>query len=309
MDHAVLIANPAASQFTSGVHRQAQRILRRRFELTVAWPNSAAHATQISAEAVSEGAALVVAMGGDGIVHHVAQPLVGTRTALGIIPVGTTNVVARLFGIPMRATAALKLLATNHLEIPSPVLRLVASGPNGEEIRYGVFSMGMGVDSEVVVRAEAEPHRKYTFGSIHYARTAIGTVWSDLRHQQDTLTVHADDRSVKGIGVMAQIHPVFTYFGRVPLTLDPEVPDPLSVLVIKAIPIRRAPAVLWGAMRGELARVPGMELMRHPEVRIETNQGPIPVQIDGEVIREVDRATVTVIPEGIRIAAPQPSRR
>lgn len=309
MDHAVLIANPAASQFTSGVHRQAQRILRRRYDLAVAWPDSAAHATQISAQAVIDGAALVVAMGGDGIVHHVAQSLVGTRTALGIIPVGTTNVVARLFNIPMRATPALKLLASNHLEIPSPVLRLVASGPNGEEVRHGVFSMGMGVDSEVVIRAEAEPYRKYTFGSIHYARTAIGTVWSDLRHKKDTLTIRAGDRSIKGIGVMAQIHPVFTYFGRVPLTLDPEVPDPLSVLVVQAIPIRRAPAVLWGAIRGQLAQVPGMELIREPQVRIEATKGPIAAQIDGEVIRAIDHATLSVIPEAIRIAAPQPSRR
>jgi diacylglycerol kinase family enzyme len=309
MDHAVLIANPAASQFTSSAHHQAQRILQRRFDLTVSWPNSAAHATEISAQAVRDGAALVVAMGGDGIVHHVAQALVGSRTALGIVPVGTTNVLARLFDIPMRATAALKLLATNHLEIPSPVLRLVVSGPQGREIRHGVFSMGMGVDSEVVIRAEAEPYRKYTFGGIHYARTAIGTVWSDLRHKRDTLTIRAGDRSIEGIGVMAQIHPVFTYFGRVPLTLDPEVPDPLSVLVVKALPIRRAPAVLWGAIRGELAKVPDMVLIRHPEVQIEATKGPIAVQIDGEVIQAVDHATVSVVPEGIRIAAPQPSRR
>jgi diacylglycerol kinase family enzyme len=309
MDHAVLIANPAASQFTSGVHRQAQRILRRRFDLTVAWPESAAHATQISAKAVVDGAALVVAMGGDGIVHHVAQPLVGTGVALGIIPVGTTNVVARLFDIPMRATAALKLLATNHLEIPSPVLRLVASGPEGEQVRHGVFSMGMGVDSEVVIRAEAEPYRKYTFGSIHYARTAIGTVWSDLRHKKETLTIRAGGTTVKGIGIMAQIHPVFTYFGRVPLTLDPEVPDPLSVLVVEELPMRRAAAVLWGAMRGELAGVTGMTLIRHPEVQVEAIRGPIAAQIDGEVIRAIEHATVSVVPEGLRIAAPQPSRR
>ena len=44
-------------------------------------------------------------MGGDGVAHHVGNALVGTDTALGLIPVGTTNVLARILGILARKTA------------------------------------------------------------------------------------------------------------------------------------------------------------------------------------------------------------
>ncbi len=309
MDRAVLIANPAASQFSGGVHRSAQRILRRRYDLEVVWPNNADHARQISADAVSDGVALIVAVGGDGIVHHVAQPIVGSQSTLGIVPVGTTNVVARLLGLPHRPTAALKLLASNHMVIPAPVMRVAMVSEGSELIRHALFSMGIGVDAEVVLRAEAEPYRKYSFGGLHYARTAMSVVWSDLRHREAEITVTSAAGTVTGIGAMAQIHPIYSYFGKSALTLDDEMPDPLSVLVIERLPIRRTPSVLWAAIRSGLGGVPGMTLLRRPAIDIATLERPLPAQLDGELIPDVTRAQITVIPEGIRIAGPHPSRR
>ncbi len=309
MDRAVLIANPAASQFSGGVHRAAQRILRRRYDLEVVWPNSADHARQISADAVEDGAALIVAVGGDGIVHHVAQPIVGSQSTLGIVPVGTTNVVARLLRIPHRPAAALKLLASNHMVIPAPVMQVAMVSAGSELMRHALFSMGIGVDAEVVLRAESEPYRKYSFGALHYARTAMSVVWSDLRHREAEITVTTAEETLTGIGAMAQIHPVYSYFGRSALTLDAEMPDPLSVLVIESMPIRRTPSVLWAAVRNGLAGVPGMTLVRRPSVEISTLERPLPAQLDGELVPDVTRARITVLPEGIRIAGAHPSRR
>lgn len=309
MDRAVVIANPAASQFTGGVHRAAQRMLRRRFDVNFVWPNGPEHARSIAEQAVADGVPLVVAIGGDGIVHHVGQALVGSQTTLGIVPVGTTNVVARMFKIPERPTAALRLLISNHLVIPSPVLRVAAVTEEGEVIRHALFSMGAGFDAEVVARAEAEPYRKYRFGGMHYARTALGVVWKDLRHRRDVLVVSHDETEFTGIGAMAQIHPIYTYFGKRSLTIDPETPDPLSVLIIESLPLRRAPAVLWGAARNGLAGVAGMTLIRHPEVTIRTVDRPLPAQLDGELIHGVSLAHLSVLPEAIRLAVPHPSRR
>ncbi len=309
MDRVVVIANPAASQFSGGVHRAAQRILRRRFDVSFIWPNNAEHAYQIAADAVADGVPMVIAVGGDGIVHHVGQALVGSQTTLGIVPVGTTNVLARMFNVPLRPTAALKLLISNHLVIPAPALRVVVATSDGEIVRHALFSFGLGVDAEVVAVAEAEPFRKYRFGSLHYARTALAVVWKELRHRRDVIAVSYNETELKGIGVLAQIHPVYTFFGKRPLTIDGETPHPLSVLLVERIPIRRAPAVLWAARRKGLAGVKGMTLIRHPEVDIRTVDGPLPAQLDGELIRGVGHARLSVLPEAIRIAAPHPSRR
>ena len=102
MDRIVVVANPSASQFTGGAHRTVMSVLGRVAEVESVWPETPADAEIKTAQAVENGARVVVAMGGDGIVHHVAEGLVETDAALGIIPVGTTNVIARLLGVPAK---------------------------------------------------------------------------------------------------------------------------------------------------------------------------------------------------------------
>lgn len=60
----------------------------------------AEHATQLAAEAVTEGVDGLVVVGGDGMVHLVAQSLAHTEVPLGVVPAGTGNDLARALGIP-----------------------------------------------------------------------------------------------------------------------------------------------------------------------------------------------------------------
>lgn len=69
-----------------------------------------AHATALAQEAVEDEAALVLAVGGDGTVNEVATALVGSEVALGIVPVGSGNGLARALGIPLRPDRALAVL-------------------------------------------------------------------------------------------------------------------------------------------------------------------------------------------------------
>ncbi|MFC1872851.1 diacylglycerol/lipid kinase family protein [Chloroflexota bacterium] len=57
-------------------------------------------ATILSRQAVERGAEVVVAAGGDGTINEVANGLVGSDAAMGVIPLGTTNVWAIQMGIP-----------------------------------------------------------------------------------------------------------------------------------------------------------------------------------------------------------------
>ncbi|OGP18397.1 MAG: hypothetical protein A2V21_309510 [Deltaproteobacteria bacterium GWC2_55_46] len=64
----------------------------------------------LSQEAVRKGYELVFACGGDGTVNNVASSLVGTGTALGILPTGSGNALAGALGIPADVEAALSLV-------------------------------------------------------------------------------------------------------------------------------------------------------------------------------------------------------
>ena len=68
------------------------------------------HATELAREAAARGCPLVLAYGGDGTYNEVARGLLGSDTALGILPGGTTSVLAYEFAIPRPAPRALEAL-------------------------------------------------------------------------------------------------------------------------------------------------------------------------------------------------------
>lgn len=309
MDRAVLIANPGASQFTGGLHRAALRALSQRFDVESLWPKDSSDATALAVAEAARGSGLVIAMGGDGIVHHVAQGVVGTDTTLGIVPVGTTNVVARLSGIPSRPGAALRVLTGEFGVLRQPVLDLDLHRIDGTtDRRSAVFAAGAGIDAEVVRQAESEPYRKYRFGGMHYATTALSTVWSDLRRRHASVTVAAGSHVADGIGFMAQFRDAYTYFGRVRLRLAPDAPAPMHVLVPSEIRIRRAASILLGAtVRGDLSRVRGFHVWQGIERISAVADEPMLVQADGELLGEAVRVEAVLRPEALAVAAPQDS--
>ncbi|QKG51969.1 diacylglycerol/lipid kinase family protein [Hymenobacter sp. BRD67] len=76
------------------------------------WPTQGpGHATQLAREAAQAGCRIVVAVGGDGTVNEVGQGLLGQRgTALGIVPRGSGNGLARHLRVPLGLPAALRRL-------------------------------------------------------------------------------------------------------------------------------------------------------------------------------------------------------
>jgi diacylglycerol kinase (ATP) len=282
------------------------RTLAKRHDIEAIWPQSAEHSHVAAREAALSGTSLVIAMGGDGVVHHVAQGLIGTPSTLGIIPSGTTNVLARLVGIPNRATAATKLLAGDFATFASPTVAVTGSGPDGSWSATAVFSLGVGPDALVVAAAESEPFRKYRFGGVHYARTAIGVVRKDIRKRKaDVIIATPTERN--GIGAMIQFHSSYTYFGRFALRFDNDVPDPMSVLTIERLPMRRTLKILRKASTGSLEEVKGLFVDRRVS-EVTVDSPGVEVQMDGEHYGVVTSLTAVARPEGLRVAVPHSPR-
>lgn len=306
MARLMLVANPAASQFTGGAHRQILRMLLREHKVEAVWPKSAGDARTIAADAVTAGFDGVVAMGGDGIVHQVAQSLVDTEVYLAVLPAGTTNVFARQVGLPSRATRAARLLAGDVEVNRWPVVSVEAMTPTGELLtHHAVFAVGIGLDADVVAAAETEPYRKYRFGAMHYARTALSLLWSDIRRRAPGMEVRAGRDVARSIGAMAQFHDTFTYFGRWPLRFHSEPPDPMTVLTMERLPMRRLPGLLGRAASGTVARTPGVDVWTGVEEFSVTADPPARVETDGELIGSVTSAHFAFRPAALWVVAPR----
>ena len=87
-----------------------ERMDRSIYDYSIVKTEYAGHATQIAASAAQNKVDIVVAIGGDGTINEIARSLVHTETALGIIPCGSGNGLARHLRIPMEPKAAIDVI-------------------------------------------------------------------------------------------------------------------------------------------------------------------------------------------------------
>ncbi len=87
-----------------------------KFDLSIRFTEYASHATKLAEEAISSQYAGVLAIGGDGTVNEVAAALRDSQTALGIIPCGSGNGLARHLNIPINIEKALAIINEEHIE-------------------------------------------------------------------------------------------------------------------------------------------------------------------------------------------------
>lgn len=302
MERVVVIANPVASQFTGGSHRDVMAELAKTHEVEALWPGSAPEATTAAARAVEEGASTVVAMGGDGMVHHVAQALIGTETALGIIPAGTTNVVARVFDIPSRHTRAARLIGRDPEPRITGTARMTVRRGETETVHHAVFACGLGLDAEVVKVADNDPYRKYRFGSLHYARSALGVGFRTYPSVDPHVRFSADERVLSGTSALVQFRDIYTYFGKISLRFGDETPDPMSVLLLRELKRRRIPNIFMSALtHRDLNDITGFEVWQEVE-RLEFEADPpVALQADGEGLGLVDSGVVDWLGDSLRV--------
>ena len=126
------------------------------------------HAVEIAHDAAREGVPVVVAAGGDGTIAEVAAGLSGSDSALGVLPLGTANVLALELGLPRTPAGAAGVLAMGRTALLHPGLARYA---DGRELLF-VQMLGAGFDAAVV--HALPPGLKRAIGKGAY-------VWQTLR--------------------------------------------------------------------------------------------------------------------------------
>jgi diacylglycerol kinase family enzyme len=301
MRRLVLVANPAASGFTTSLHGEVSALLDEGFAVETAWPTDAEGARRAAAEAAAGGTDVVAAMGGDGVIHQVAHGLVGTGTALAIIPAGTTNVLRRIVGYPSDPRDAAAAVARSAATRTVPLAAVTTRGPAGTRTRLATFAAGVGFDAAVVRRAERNPLSKIGLGGLHYALSTLGVLIGDYRTRLPHLRVSAGGgRRTDAVAVMVQLHRVFTYFGPVPLRLDGPHPPPVAAIAREVRTLRTLRLLGGAAFGADPSRLDGVDVWSGFEaLRIEA-EPPVWAEADGELLGEAH--TVEIRPNAERLS-------
>lgn len=164
MRNVALIYNPASGQNSwrrSQVVAEALAVLRAAGITAEAFETQApGSATEYVDQAIARGCDTILACGGDGTVHEVLQRLVGTEIALGVVPLGTANVLAQALGLGTSAVKAVcMLLAARPLAVP--VGRIHFRDRSGAACtRYFTVAAGIGADALLMARMDAKLKRR-----------------------------------------------------------------------------------------------------------------------------------------------------
>jgi YegS/Rv2252/BmrU family lipid kinase len=243
-------------------------------------------------DAARGGFDLIVAAGGDGTVSAVANGLIGSEAALAIIPLGTTNVLARELGVPLNMEAACDLL----------------SGP-GETKRIDAMKVGascyftqIGVGVDALMIGGTSETDKRRIGALAYVLTMLKSL---AGYRPRRVTVSADDREIRTRSPQVILANCGT-LGASALRWGPEIQVDdgwIDVCVFRPRSLLDYPRIVWNFLVGRHGREPRMTYLRASRRVTVDAVKPLPVQGDGEIITQVP-VTVEVVPRAVRVLVP-----
>lgn len=165
----------------------ASHINMQKYEVTMRSTLYAGHATELSANAVKEGFDMVVVVGGDGTVNEVARSLVNTPIALGIIPCGSGNGLARHLRIPMNVRKAVEIINEGIIDT------IDSMTVNGIPC---FCTAGVGYDAQVSAEYAKDSRR----GLLTYVRKAIAG-WFKYKPQEYIIETDNLIHKIKAVSV------------------------------------------------------------------------------------------------------------
>ena len=245
------------------------------------------HATEIARDAVAAGCLRVIAVGGDGTVNEVAQALIHTPAAMGLVPCGSGNGLALHLGLPKSLSGALELATGTS----GRVAELDTGVVNGLPF---VNAMGLGLDADVARRF----NRLVKRGLPAYAATALAAFMS-RKMERCHITVGGHRETVDAMLIAVANSDQYGNHARI----APHARVDDGVLDLVAVrPVGIAAACVLGArlFMGNLDRSTRVRRLRATRFLVE-RPAPGIIHTDGETHMTGALVEVSVRPRSLRV--------
>lgn len=302
---AQLIYNPTAGPWD--VRRALKRVrsyLRRRgWSVGLQLTKKAGDATTMARAAAQAGYDVVVVAGGDGTVNEAVNGLVGTRTALGVLPVGTGNMWAKQLGIPTYTlTNPLRLREAAAYLAEGSIHRVDVGQANN---RYFLCWAGIGLDAQVTTEMEPRKRRTKRLGVLPYVVAAV-TVARDFQGVRTRVSLDGD--IVRGRTLLILVSNIQQYIGMLNVAREARMDDGLlDVFVFKGMGLQYAARHLLKIVSRRHLQDP--KVVHRQARRIEVwTEWAIPVQVDGDPIGATP-ITLKVVPRALSVLVPPSAPR
>lgn len=289
---AMLILNPTSRRAVSSARlKKIERALTDKgFSLDTCTASRPGEAREKAAGAKDESFQMVICAGGDGTIHEVINGIAGSDLVLGILPMGTGNVLAWEMNIPLDPWKACEALATGRVRTIDLGLTSVGS--------YFSCMAGVGLDAQVV--REVDPTMKGFLGMIAYPLAAVRTV---LRYGLPELTISIDGKEPPLTGYSVVVCNARHYGGRFMLCPNAVIDDGwLDVCILQE---HHASAIIRSGVSVAMNQhqaVEGWAFHRGRSVHVRSNRKVL-VQSDGDIIGTTPIG-FSIAPQALKVMAP-----
>ncbi len=246
-----------------------------------------AHARELAGEAVGKYD-VVVAVGGDGTVNEVASKLIGTDTALAIIPTGSGNGLARFLHIPLRVKEAIQVLNNCKIE------KIDSLKVN----QYCCVNVaGIGFDAHISHHFEGKKLR----GPLGYLQL-IAMEYAN--YKPETYHLKIDDQLYVRKAFLVSFANSSQYGNNIHIAPQAKIDDGLiDVSIIHDFPIINAPTLILNLLEKAIDTNEYDEVVKAKQVIIE-HEKEMMAHIDGEPVMLGKRATIEIKPASLQVIVP-----
>ncbi len=258
---------------------------RGRFECNVVFTAYRGHAAEIARQCVADGVDICVAVGGDGTVNEVARSLVHTPTALGIVPCGSGNGLARHLCLPMNVEKALAII--NQARIESFDYGII----NGQPF---FCTCGMGFDAFISLKF-AEAGKR---GPITYVENVLK---EGLKYKPETYSVEDETGTHHYKAFLIACANAAQYGNNAYIAPGASMKDGvMDVIIMEPFDVLEAPTIAYDLFSKTLNQNSKIKTFRARKIHVEREK-PGAIHYDGDPIMTDASIDVEMQPLGVRI--------
>ncbi len=263
MNRICIIVNPAAR----GVQARIARLRQLTRNVVIRTTQGPGDAEAQAERAVEQGFGTIVAAGGDGTINEVVNGIGGTGVVLGILPMGTVNVLAMELGLPFDLVSAWKVIRNGKVRL------IDEASANGHIF---VQMAGVGVDAQIIARNNRQI--KQVLGPLSYLLTATQVA----AERPPRLRVTSEDHpTVEGSFVL--VGNGRFYGGPFPVFAHADMQDGLlDICVFKHMNYLHLMRYFRGMVFGSLSKFSDVTYFKARRVFVEANR-EVPMEADGEL--------------------------
>ena len=287
MKRIVFIMNPiSGTQNKAGIPELIERTLDyEQFSYELRLTEHAGHASEIASEAKEQGVDIVVAIGGDGTVNEVARAIVHSNTALGIMPCGSGNGLARHLLLPMNLKKSIEIL--NRCEI--------------HELDYGIINghaffctCGMGFDA-FVSQKFAEAGKR---GPITYVENVLR---EGLKYKPETYEIQDEQGTTRAKAFLISCANASQYGNNAYIAPQASMSDGLlDVIIMEPFDVLEAPQISIEMFNKTLDKNSKIKTFKCQRLHIHRKQ-PGFIHYDGDPVMTDADVDIELKPKGIRV--------